>query len=237
MWKSTSGPRCVSGKFGKLVAYGIDELIDAIFERAECDEEVEVDVPPFDELVAEQKIFVLRLVSRALFLEDEPTPDLTAVSEGAIDAIFQYISYLTDFEVGAAQDDEDPGESATWRRLIFDALNEERVAEQARFQAKHPGEVWDAATLKDYTPPEIASVDLEGWLNAIDRLLEQLVPDTNCLCAAMFEMPKARRAEFTKRFGLIEDYYWRVYDEPGPEEARRMGEEIRDFCEEIIAKS
>lgn len=234
MWNAASGRRYFSGNFAKLLATGLDDLIGDILEKAEYDEEVELEVPPFDRLTAEQKIFVLRLVARALFLEEEPEPDLTAVSEGTVDAIFRRVEFLLELEV---DETEDYAISFTLRRFITDALADERAYETAKFAAENPGRTLDAETLEDFAAPELESDDFDEWRDALDRLLEQVLWDSDYLCDAMLDVAPEKRAEFGRAFGLAEDYYWRVYDEPKPDEARRIAEEIRDLCDEILAKN
>jgi len=60
----------------------------------------------FDSLTYPQKTTILSQVAHALFREEVPMPELTAVLEGAVGAVFQVLHCLVEEEVEAVPDSD-----------------------------------------------------------------------------------------------------------------------------------
>ena len=85
MWWTSDGERILKGAEATLFQEALGVLVDYV----QQDEEGTIwqfGVPPFDTLQYGQKLAVLAQVGTGLLRENEPSPKLTAVLEGAVSA-------------------------------------------------------------------------------------------------------------------------------------------------------
>ena len=86
-------------------------------------------IKAFDELQRNQKIAVLHSVARALLLQNQPAPKLTAAIEAAVASVFQRARGTVSLELSG---ELEPGEAAfanapSWRDLVRNACSEAKI--------------------------------------------------------------------------------------------------------------
>ena len=101
MWHTADGDRVLRGAEAKVFAEG---LLDLAQNELVDDGESRTGIPVFDSLTYPQKITILNQVAQAIFREEVPIPELTAVLEGAVGAVFQVLRSLVEQEVEAVPD-------------------------------------------------------------------------------------------------------------------------------------
>ena len=116
MWRTQCGERILKGAEARVFAESLSTLLDnAIMDQFE---DYESDVACFDNLTYGQKISVLATIGNGLFRKDVASVDLTAVVEGAIGAVFQYLKDMIVSEIDMSE-----GETY-WRELVVAARKE-----------------------------------------------------------------------------------------------------------------
>jgi hypothetical protein len=116
MWRMQTGNRVLTPAEWSCLAIGVGYLFDQVC--ADVDDEtddVETGVAVFDRLTAEQKLLILADTAEALVRPEVPWPELTAVREGTVAAMFASLEFLIGLEV-------EMGEETTWRRALLAAL-------------------------------------------------------------------------------------------------------------------
>lgn len=89
MWHTETGDRILEGAEAKLFAEGLLNLVDDVNLNNEND--YQLGIPIFDNLIYNQKISILFIISEGLFKKDVPMIELTAFNEGAIASVFEHI--------------------------------------------------------------------------------------------------------------------------------------------------
>jgi hypothetical protein len=91
MWWTNEGERVLQGAEWAVFRLGVSCLWDEI-ETSEQEEEYGTTcVAVFDRLRKSERLTLLAQVARGLHDEDAPCPDLTALTEDAVAAIFAHI--------------------------------------------------------------------------------------------------------------------------------------------------
>ena len=124
MWHTAAGDRTLTGAEAKLLRESLRHVVDMIERDADIDESWPFDIPVFDSLAWQQKLALLAQVAAALFREDVPMPELTAVSEAAVAVLFENVAQCIQIEIDLADDLEpcddgiDPTfcASSSWQR-------------------------------------------------------------------------------------------------------------------------
>ncbi len=130
MWWTTEGERVLQGAEWAVFRLGLSCLSDEIEACQQEEEYGTTGVAEFDRLRKSERLALLAQVARGLHDEDAPCPDLTALTEGTIAAIFAHLRYLIEVEVEteAAQSrgSTSPNGDCTerTRHLVLAALHE-----------------------------------------------------------------------------------------------------------------
>ncbi len=99
MWWTSQGERVLNGAEWDLFREGLSCLWDDIEMSEEEDGPGTTGLSVFDVLAKAERLALLASVARGLTDEDEPCPDLTALTEGTIAAIFAHTLYLIEVEI------------------------------------------------------------------------------------------------------------------------------------------
>ena len=121
MYRTSMGVRTLTGAEATLFREGLARIVAMVDDGAD-DAPAGVGVAVFDALGRGQKLAMLNAVARALLLADEPAPELTAVVEGTVAAVFQYVADATRAEI---QLDAPP----FWRKLVLAACGQQGFEE------------------------------------------------------------------------------------------------------------
>lgn len=111
-WWTPIGERIIEGAEAEAIRYGIDALTDTLL----TDDEFTSDIQAFDELTRNQKLAMLLEVATHLLTETKH-PELTAVLEATVAAVFAHICDCIAFEI----DENLPTES---QAIVRDALKD-----------------------------------------------------------------------------------------------------------------
>src|SRR4051812_19872002 len=99
MWWTAEDERVLTGAEWDLFRLGLSTLWDDV-EMSDDDEEPRTTgVAVFDNLRKPERLALLAHVARGLHDEGEPCPDLTALSEGTVAAVFAQLRYLIAIEI------------------------------------------------------------------------------------------------------------------------------------------
>src|SRR5215218_5415786 len=91
MWRTQIGSRVLAGAEWSLFREGVDTLWDQVEDAFRDPDIFETGVAVFDRLQPNQRLAAIAWVAKALHDETEPTPALSAVSEGTVAAVFAVI--------------------------------------------------------------------------------------------------------------------------------------------------
>ena len=101
MWWTTVSERVLRGAEWAVFRLGLSWLWDETEAYGEEEEDGTTSVAVFDRLRKSERLALLAQVVRGLHDEDAPCPDLTALTEGTIAAVFAHLRYLIAVEVEA----------------------------------------------------------------------------------------------------------------------------------------
>jgi hypothetical protein len=216
MWWTTEGERVLRGAEWAVFRLGLSCLWDETEASEEEEEDGTTGVAVFDRLRKSERLALLAQVASGLYDEDAPCPDLTALTEGTIAAVFSHLRYLIRIEIeaeaaerdGSTSPGEDRGEST--RHLVLAALHE---------------------VDPDRELPLPDSDDVGEWRNQLDFLLDQILDDRDYLAASLFvdAAPDLGR-DLKNRLGIADDYYAAIPPDPAPEELEVARDHLRRIC-------
>jgi hypothetical protein len=99
MWWTSSGERVLSRAEWELFREGLSCLWDDVERAEEEDGPGTTGIGVFDDRPKAERLALLATVAKGLTDEHEPCPDLTALTEGTVAAIFAHLLYLTEVEI------------------------------------------------------------------------------------------------------------------------------------------
>lgn len=205
MWRTQCGERILKGAEARVFAESLSTLLDnAIMDQFE---DYESDVACFDNLTYGQKISVLATIGNGLFRKDVASVDLTAVVEGAIGAVFQYLKDMIVFEI-------DMFETRTyWRELLVAARRE--------------------ANVEDVPAP--TCTDLDEWELEVEGLSDLILWDRDYEEEHIYVDHPPEKTLFLKYMARIPDnYYTAIADDLTDEQAHATIKELKKLCDSII---
>ena len=233
MWHTAAGDRTLTGAEATLLRESLGHVVDMIERDSDVDESWPFDIPVFDSLAWQQKLALLDHVAAALFREDVPMPELTAVSEAAVAVLFENVAQCIQIEFDFAQDLDlcDDGLDPTfWRKLVLAAI-EDTDSNQLGFipTADHPHPLADperqmpAPDCKDFDEWEWMLAALENFvLWDTDYVMDDLFMDVDA------KTSRRRRQEL----GINDDYYTAIAPDPTDGELEKIRESLRVLCQE-----
>ncbi len=201
MWWTSNGERVLEGAEASLFRECLARLVDDLFTLR--DEDFAVGVTVFDRLTRAQKVAMLAVVGEALLRRDIPMPELTAVSEATVAAVFAYLRGDVGFEL------DEPDFGQYWRAKIVRACEE--------------------CGAEEFPPPDCE--DPEEWDLWIGFLEDQIFWDADwdsemgSLDCGPDEAEAGRRL-----FGITENYYTEIAPDPTEEDVERLHAEIQRLC-------
>lgn len=213
------------GAEARLFRAALGDLLWHLAEAERFEDDWPVGIRTFDALSFGQRLSILEIVGRGLLIESEPAPDLTAVAEAALAAVYEHLRGLVAVEVDSAVEVKEDAEK--WRHLIHDAALE----------------TVDPEDREDL--PECDCDDRKEWDGWIELLQFHFLWDTDW----DFDMvgqdaSPEHSARFREMFGIAEDYYTAVAPDPEPDQipalllrlSQLTGEELQLRPEAVVSK-
>ena len=191
MWWTSSGERTLTGAEAALLRESIGDMTDSLHDEAEgLDDEWPCGVKLFDELSWQQRLFTLERVANALLTSDVPSPELSAVNEATVGAIFAMLRRNVVIELNEANDlhVSSAFDAYYWRRLV--AACQEPPGSDDDFYV------------------EVESADLEDWEILIASLGDRILWDADWDMPELFldEEPDTSRGR-RKMLGIHRNYF------------------------------
>ena len=174
-------------------------LWDEITLCDEIKEEHEVGVGRFDELQANQKLVMLVDVGEALLYEHVASPQLTALNEGTIAAVYRQLQFCVEFEI------DDGGTGTHFRSLTHHACQQ--------------------AGTEDI--PVIFCTDIDEWTFLIEGLQDRILWDSDFESVEMLDTTPEERATMGRIMGVSEDYYTAIARDPRGDESADLKERLQ----------
>ncbi len=101
MWLTALGTRVLRGAEWELFRVGLSTLWDDIESQPDDEEPGTTEVKAFDRLTKPERLALLAQVAKGLNDRREPCPDLTALNEAAVAAVFAQVRYLISVDIDA----------------------------------------------------------------------------------------------------------------------------------------
>jgi hypothetical protein len=195
MWNTSEGIRTLEGAEARLFREVLGCLVDECRMSEEYQDDYPLGIEAFDALSYGQKLAMLEIVGHGLLVKSVEPPELTAVSEGAVGAVYQHLRGCVQFELDTADCD-------FWRPLIRAALLD--IQKNEPFESQIP-----PAKCRDF----------DKWDFWIDLLEERIVWDYDW-DGDMVGMDRSPEqiTQLKQMLDIPEDYYVAVAPDPTPEE-------------------
>lgn len=209
MWYTPLGDRVLAGKEWDLFGLGLVAVVDEIVFSAESDDEISTGVDVIDRLPPGQSLALLARVGKALRDESEPAPNLTALTEGAVGAVYGGLLRLIVSEIDSS--DAYP-EARSIRRLVLAACRELEP---------------------EWRPlPRLSSKDVDRWSDLVDGLADRILwmDRDYALDDLMLDANPARRRAVLKRMNIPQDYFIDVAPDPTDAELAEVRVTLRELC-------
>jgi len=205
MWRTSQGERVLKGAEWRLFAEALTFVSDMVVDMGDPDE-FDSGVAVFDRLQRNQKLAMLTLVGQALKDERTPSPELTAVAEGAVAAVFAKLRDAVEIEIEMG---ESSHELPTWRALVLAACRDVGI---------------------DDSLPEASTDDLEEWDPLIDCLADRILWDADYAMEEQFlDRDPETVGELKKFAGISGDYFRAVAPDPTDDEIERIRRALREI--------
>jgi hypothetical protein len=199
MWNTPAGERVLAGRERSLFIQAAASLAEHIL--ADQDEDpvasviAQTDVGPFHRLEPAVRVVLLAEVVRALVDPAVAAPDLTAVNEAAVYAVFRSVSICIDLQIDGIPLSTGPeADPLYWRRLVLAALLEATEREVASLECSAQEQASVAGPKDEERTLALDSTDPEDWHSALEILADSILWDRDFLIdasAAALEQARA----------------------------------------------
>ena len=239
VWRTQLGERVLRGGEWELFREGISVLWDMVEDAPEDDPD-ETGVVAFDRLQRNQKLAMLALVGRALRDEKVPPPELTAVTEGTVAAVFQQILDGILFEIDIAdpldptvRDLEVAAGWTLWRRLCIGACCAAmRPETQQSLEPEIAGEEELFESWWEGPLPDASSADEENWESVVEWLSGRVLwedGDYEMEDEFLDDDPVSSAAR-KALLGIDDAYFSDVAPDPTDSQLEAIRQTLRDVC-------
>lgn len=215
-WHTDLGDRCLTGPEARLVreivAY-MDDTIAAELDFGGDDDGIKYGIRVFDKLTPAQKLALIEQVLRQLLTPTDKPPELTAMNEGAVAAIFAAVGQMIVWEIDVEPELEemDDGDPQHWRKLLLDVV---------RADGWPPSEL-PAATCRD----------VGEWECLLDAVSMRVLWDDDYMDTeeVLDATPDSAR-RYRRKLGIERDYFIAVAPDPKESEIPTIRERLRALC-------
>jgi len=205
MWHTANGDRVLRGAEARVFAEGLVNLVEL---ELAPDSDFRFGIPVFDSLTYPQKIAVLHQVANAIFVEEVPAPELTAVLEGAVAAVIQSVRCLLADEIEGVT-----GGDKSFRKLVSRACRD-----------------------LDVEPvPSPSSDSIEDWAFCTDCLHDAILWDIDYLGEGIFvDLPPERAKALKERLCVAEEYFLSVAPDPKSDQVAALIADLEALGHEVM---
>lgn len=211
MWQTSLGDRTLAGAEAELIRDMVGYVHDMVTVGIEIDEPAVTDVPLFNALQPSQQMAVLYEVSRALLLDNEPIPELTAIREATVYVLYREILGLIEIEQDMSHLDDD----------VDIHLRSEVLAAIAQFQRNMPR--YGEEPIEDDEIPDVESTDMEAWERMVESLADRVLWDRDFELEWILADQEPKKANLMKQYlGINDEYFQSIAPDPDSEEFQRM---------------
>ena len=207
MWHTQRGDRVLRGTEAKVFAESLLELVES-----EPLEEADglTGISVFDSLSYPQKIAVLGQVANALFREDVPMPELTAVLEGAVGAVIQNLHGLVEEEIQIS-----PKGDTSFRSLVSKACQELGIK----------------------GVPRKSCDDVDKWEFCVNCLHDAILWDYDYCEEDLFaDLPPEHGHAVKEHLGVSDGYFLAVAPDPTPKQTDGLRADLKSLCHEVAER-
>jgi len=207
MWHTQRGDRVLRGAEKRVFAESLLDLVES-----EPLEEADglTGISVFDSLSYPQKIAVLGQVADALFREDVPMPELTAVLEGAVGAVIQNLHGLVDEEIQISPKGDTP-----FRSLVSRACQELGIK----------------------GAPRPSSNDMAKWESCVSCLHDAILWDYDYCEEDLFaDLPPDHGRVVKEEMGVADGYFSAVAPDPPSKQVERLLADLKSLCREVAKR-
>lgn len=210
MWRTQIGERALQGAEAALFRVALGSMVDLLDEESE-DEGWDFSTPVFDRLSPPQKLALLADVGTALLHPSVSPPELNAVNEATVSAVYEHIWQETQFEIDS---DEPKCELKFWRKAILAVFQEEGEGEDDL--------------------PAVDCTDFDDWRVLIDCLRDRILWDDDFNSEDLFVDCEPEKSRYLKAVMRIDnDYFSAIPPDPSDSEL----EDIRVTLHELTRSS
>jgi len=215
-WHTEIGDRCLAGPKARLIREIVNSMADMI--AAELDDGGDDDgfdygIPVFDRLTPAQKLALLEQVLRQLLTPTDKPPELTAMNEGAVAAIYAAGGQMVVSEIEMESDLEEMGscDAQEWRKLVLDVAR----------AGECPSTELPAASCRDESE----------WKCLLDSITMRVLWDDDCMGAeAVLDATPDSAHRYRQTLGIEQDYFIAVAPDPKESEIPAILERLRALC-------
>jgi hypothetical protein len=218
MWWTSNGERVLNGAEWDLFREGLSCLWDDV-EAAEAEDGPgTTGIAVFDDLPKAERLALLASAAKGLTDQDEPYPDLTALTEGTVAAIFAHILYMIEVEIELQEEAMASGRtrrvrSRTLRQMVLVAADQVGI-DRGALRAKSGSDA------------------LVEWSDLIDELRDRILwDDRDYLAGDVFlDLDPAVGDALKEQLGIEDDYYSVAPVEPTPAVLEEIRASLRRIC-------
>jgi hypothetical protein len=211
-WRTSRGKRVLLGTERELFLTAFGSLVDVI--RAQIEgygDPAEFGIPVFDSLAPWSKLAVLADIGSALTQKTKDCPEHTAVSEGAIAAVYSQMHVLIEIEIDMESDTDDE-ERFIFRKQVSSAL------EELCPRADRPG---------------VTSGDVREWFYALQSLSDRILWDQDYLTADVFMDLNPDDIQDARQWtGIDQEYVTAIAPDPSEPERLLLLKRLRELYAE-----
>jgi len=223
MWHAPDGPTTFTGPFAVVLAEGIQSMASELERGLDDDDFCEYGHRAFDRLTTEQKIWSLHAVAFGLLDKNTQVDDyLTAYLEATVATIFRCLEEALGVEIDLAHNDP-KDDYFFFRRIILAAYEESG------------GNSPDILEEMDEAPLRVECDEFKEWEWAIESLETKVFWDMDYDITTFDDMPADESATLKRRYGILDDYYTAIPNDPTRTEALKLLEDIQQLCDRVIA--
>ena len=185
MYHTPNGDRVLLGAERRLFVESLAMIVDLL-----ATDDVAFDVIPFGDLQRTQKLLVLYTTARGLLRPDASPPKLTAFTEAAVAAVYEFASEQAKAEIDDSKLRE---EDLHWRRIVLAAAREQNVSDEL---------------------PDDTSTDVETWMELVECLAARVLWDNDYEWQDILDVPPEEGRRVRGVLGVADDYYTDIPPDP-----------------------